>query len=318
MSKAKTFADLVGVKEEERDAIFNVTPHKHPILMMLDKGSDRVGNETFGWFTQEDFTPAAGLKADYTLVTEDSYTDSEPVRVTNDVERFEVFVAVTDMAESAETYGRAKGKKLKKLVAQSLISIKDGIERRLAGQLTGVKTIAASAATAPRAPTSTVGGRMGNLLNYLTTNVYGGTSGTPVALTRTLVDDMMEGVWTNSKDNGSLDLVLSMKQKRILTTSIDGVTGIQRNIKGFGGTKISSTWSSYEGDAGTVVIKPSRFIGTDIAYGLTSEYLALREYKKARSKALAPIDARERALCDWSGSVEVKNEKALGLLHFLT
>ena len=308
MAAAKIFKDLVGTKEDVMNKLYNFVPHDHPVMMQAGKGS--TTNEHHQWLTDVDFTPAAGERGDYVVVTEDSYTEAEPTLVSNYAERFEVVVAVSDKANKAGTYGR--GSKSQYLIGKGVKALKDGIERRLSGQNPGVNSLGASAGSTARASTSnTVGARMGNLLSFITSNV---TAAGATTITRSHVDTVMQSIWTASSSSGMWNLVLSPASKTNLIASLDTVPGIRRNMMGYGGKKITNTFVGYEGAFGEVAIMPSRFVGNDVAYLLNSSKFSLISYQAARTVPLAKIDARERTLMDCIDTLQVDNEITLGAI----
>ena len=300
-------SQLVGAKEDVIDKLFNVAPHRHAFMNSLKKGT--CANELVQWETDTDRVAVTAAAQDFKIPVEADYLSSAPTLLNNRVERLETFVAVSDKSMAIDTYGNSSAFNYQ--VAKGVKSIKDGMETNMVG--TSQSAVASvGVATAARAA---------NYLHYVTTNTVT-SSGTTAGTSKFAVADidaLMETIWKVSSVEGNYNLLVSPKNKRIISGLLDGASNVRRDL-GFSGKKINSAFSGYMGDFGDVAIMPSQFIGDTVMFLYNPsmfEHTTLKGFSPKITK-LSKDGRRVRALVDTAYTLKSFNELASGTITGVT
>ena len=298
-------SELVGIKEDVINKLFNVAPHRHAFMNSLKKGS--CSAELVQWETDTDRAAVTTAAVDFTLPTEGSYLSSAPTLLSNRVERLETFVAVSDKSMSMDTYGNSSAFNYQ--VTKGVKSIKDGMETNMVG--TAQAAVSSSGVT--------TAARAANFLHYVTTNAVAASATVAGDVISTLVigdiDELMEKIWKVSSVEGNYNLLVSPKNKRVISGLLDGATNVRRDL-GYSGMKINTAFSGYMGDFGDVAIMPSQFISDTVAFLYNPsmfEHTTLKGFSPKITK-LAKDGRRVRAVIDTAYTLKSFNELASGVI----
>ncbi len=306
-----------GNREDLTDILERVAPEETPFMSNIGAGqkATAVYHE---WQTEDLATPAADnqvLEGDDTT----SYEENVTVRVGNHTEISKKAFVVSGTQEAVKTAGRKS--EIARHRAIKGLEVKRDLE---AAFLSGNASRAQSGST-PR--------RAGGILSWIETNASrdagganGGfsgttttapTNGTQRAFTETLLKSVMQSLFTNSGNSKRRQLYMSAAHKQ----TFSGFTGISEHRTMVSGAKqaiIHGAADMYMSDFGMLVAIP-------VAYGLTRdvlvidpEYLGVSTLRAMKEEKLAKTGDNEKRHILCEKTLEVRNEKALGVVADLS
>jgi len=138
------------------------------------------------------------------------------------------------------------------------------------------------------------------------------TDGTQRAFTEDLLLDVHQLAWTNGGDPDAV--YVGAFNKRVAS----GFTGVATKMKDVDDKKIIASADVYVSDFGELNIVPSRHCRSRTAYLIDHDMLAFSTLRNMETEDLAKTGDSERKqlICEWT--LEVRNEKAHGLVADLT
>lgn len=302
--------DVVGMREDLVNNIYNVDPDEVPLLSSMPKV--RATNYKHDWQTDGLDTPSAGnaqLEADDVVASAITPT----VRLDNQCQIARKEFTISGSLEATDRAGRErehtyqamlKAKALKTDIESSLFANNAKVVRNntTAGEMAGIPawlTSNVSAGSGATEPTGDGSDARGN--------------GTQRAYTSTLLDAVLKSIWDNS--GVKPDCVYTGSTNKQVASSFTN----SRNLDVKAETKrLTTTIDVYDYDFGTVRFEANRHIAARDAIVCTSDMLALAELRPVFEEELAKTgDARKYAMW-WEGTLEVRNEKAHGIVADLS
>ena len=306
-----------GNLEDLTDILERVAPEETPFMSNIGAGqkATAVYHE---WQTEDLATPAADnqvLEGDDTT----SYEENVTVRVGNHTEISKKAFVVSGTQEAVKTAGRKS--EIARHRAIKGLEVKRDLE---AAFLSGNASRAQSGST-PR--------RAGGILSWIETNESRGsggssggfsgttttapTNGTQRAFTEALLKSVMQSLFTNSGNSKRRQLYMSAAHKQ----TFSGFTGISEHRTMVSGAKqaiIHRAADMYMSDFGMLVAIP-------VAYGLTRdvlvidpEYLGVATLRAMKEEKLAKTGDNEKRHILCEKTLEVRNQKALGVVADLS
>jgi len=135
------------------------------------------------------------------------------------------------------------------------------------------------------------------------------TAGTPRALTEVMFNSVMQSIWTQGGE--AKYALVSAINKRLISTSF---TANATRYKDADERNLISAIDIYESDFGKVKIIADRFTLGQAVYMLDPEYVKICTLMATRQIPLARTGHSEARLIQGEYTLEVSNEKALGII----
>jgi hypothetical protein len=301
---------LAGDREDLSDIISNISPTETPFFSNSKKGS--ASNTFFEW--QQDALAAAAQNHvvegnKYTVFT----TQTATTRVGNWAEISDKNFSVSGTADALDTAGRAEeyrytamkaGRELKRDMEVNLTANNagtagaEGTARETGSILAFIKTNDGL-------------GTNGASPVYSTTPTDARSDGTARTFTETLLQDVLQLVWTAGGDPSIL--MMNAYQKRLFS-AFSGVATLYRDQQGEGQATIIAAADVYVSDWGTLYAVPNRFMRTSDCLVLDKEHMEVKFLRPFQSIELAKRgDSREGLILAEYGLC-VANEAAHGLV----
>jgi hypothetical protein len=168
--------------------------------------------------------------------------------------------------------------------------------------------------------------KMGSLSSYLTTNnsfAATGSSavagngvdvsdyaGTNRALTPTILDGVLQSIFTNASGAEALNALVSASLKG----TISGFTGSATRYVSTDDKKLVNSLDVYVGDFHTVRVVPDRFIEANLMFLIDPEYIKRSELRPMHSYDIAKLGDSTRKQIVWEWTMEVCDERAHALI----
>lgn len=302
--------DAVGNREDLSNKIFDVSPQETPFLSAIKKVSATHTNHE--WQTDT----LAAASATNAHIEGDDASPSAPsatVRLGNYTQILKKHAVVSGtQQDGVNPAGRDKEMAYQK--ARRMIEMKLDLESSMIG--------GAAIGNAKVAGNDSTAREMGSIYTYITSNVSLGsggavsagtgadtmTGGTDRDLTEALLETVLASCFTNG-GNPSM-LLCSATNKGV----ISGFSGNGTRYVSSDDKKLTTSIDVYEGDFHTLKIVPSRNIIGDNVLVVDPSYVAFAELRPLKSKPLSVTGDSYREEIVWEGTLEVCNQKALGLV----
>lgn len=299
--------DAIGNREDLSDVIYNVAPWETPLMSKMPKVSatatlhewqtDTLGSAAQNWVIEGD----------------DATTDAATatVRLTNYCGISDKVARVTGTQQAVDKAGRSdelayqmvlRGRELKTDIELSMFA--NNI--KVAGNDTLAREVGGIEAWIDTNTSAGSGGSDGSLGSTARTD------GTQRSFTESLLLDVHQSAWT---EGGNPDtLYVGPFNKRVAS----GFTGVATKYKDVDDKKIIASADIYVSDFGEISIVPSRLCRSRTAYLIDHEHIAMATLRNMETVDLAKTGDSERKqiICEWT--LEMRNEKAHGLVADLT
>lgn len=303
--------DMVGIREDLSDAIYNVDPHETPFL--TDCRKTKASQSFHEW--QTDALRASGDNA--AIEGDDIVPNaiSPTTRLGNYTQIFTESATVSDSDRNLSKAGRAK--EMSYQLAKKTKEIKLDAERALFLN----RARAAGSDSTPR--------YLAGYQTWMTTNTSGGsgasdatgdgtdtrTAGTPRAFSQTLTDTVLQSTWDNSQSS-KFTVYLSSGQMNVAL----GFTGMnnQRATVDASKGQVINDFAVYLTPWGKVTFKMSRECPTSEVFVVDPAMWCIAEKTGLRNFPLAKTGLSEKRGMDWEWTLVSKNEKASGLIADLS
>lgn len=307
----------VGNREELSDVVSRITPEDTPIYSLIEKG--KCVSVHPEWETDELAPPAANIQTEGGEYDFDAITP--PARLGDYTQIMSKDWIISNTQEVVDNAGNAEKRKYQKL--------KKGIEIRKDVEY-AIVDINASVGGATR--------EFGSLPTWLETNVNRGAlgtnggfdpvtgltmtpgAGTPRALTKVIMDDVMEKGYNSGANFKHVVMSPYLKSVFVGFMSDPGVAQFRYAVtKGGERNTIIASADYYEGPFGTVMVHPNRVMATTVATSSNAlfldlefiEFLWLRKIQE--DPDIAKTGDAKKGVIIGEGTLKVKNEKGLGV-----
>jgi len=296
--------DANGIREDLSDVIYNVSPEETPLLSSIAKV--KASNTYHEWQTDSLRSSAANAHIEGDDTAAEARTAT--TRLGNYTQIFKNAVVTTGTDAGLKKAGR--GKEMAYHLVQVGKEQKLDIEKAL---LDNNARVAGNGSTARE---------MAGLSSYLTSNTDTGatgadatgdgtdarTDGTQEAFTQTRFDGVMQSIWENG---GKPDMVIlsAFQMNKAL-----GFTGNnnQRSTIGASDGKVANLLNIYMTPWGSVEFVPARENRSRDVFIIEKDKLAFAELRGMKNEALAKTGDNEKRQIVCEGTLEVRNQAALG------
>lgn len=320
VTNTQTKYDVVNIREDLSDIIYNISPTDTPFLSAIGKGP-AAKNTYYEWQTDElaaAVTTNAQLEGD-NITTTDALTPTTRVGNFTQIMRKLVTVSGTMSAvdqagvKSALSYELAKkSQELKRDQEATLTSDQAAVA---GGTSTARKTAALGAWIITNSYGNGGGFAQpimsgGGLIGYPTTAAAAGTAR---AFTKTLLNTAAQAVWTNGgKPNW---LMVGPFNKTVFSTFTGVATPYKDVPKGMA-TIVGAT-DVFVSDFGEIYCTPNRFQPEATAYLVDPDYASVSALRPYKTEVLAKTADAERRMLIWEGGLRVNQQKAFAAIRSL-
>lgn len=286
-----------SLKQSILDTIINIAPTDCVFYNSIGKGTAKAKLEEWEEDTLQD--AANNAQAEGLDVTAGTVT--YPTRSSNYTQiSYKVF-KISDTFERVDKVGRAS--EIKYQTARHMAMLKRDMEYDMLN--TTASAAGDGTTTTPRKSCGAKG--------FITDNLYSfsNSQASSNLLTEDLFNARLDAAWT---DGGEPTLVLTPIAIKKKITAFNGNNKLTVTESG-DSKKIINTVDVYEGDSGTVTIKPSRFISTDNTYYdwilfLDKSMWDILFLKKINVEKLARNGPATRVMIDTEYTLRCKSDKA--------
>jgi hypothetical protein len=317
---ANTFTrySAIGIREELSNIIYNISPEETPFLS--NGGRETVRNTFFEWQTDSLATAAANYQIDGDDVA--AFPATTPTtRIGNYTNISRKLVILADNLEVINEAGRTSelayqitklGQELKRdqettvLANSAAVGGGTGTARQTAGLPAWLKTNS-SRGTGGTDPTVS-----GGIVNAAAGDA---TTGNRRAFTLTILDAVIESVWTQG---GTPKMLMVGPFNKTVVSGFSGIAANRYQITKPEAGVIIGAADIYVSDFGTVNIVPNRFQRERDAYVLDTEFWATCFLRPLEVIDLAKTGDAEKRMLLVEYGLKVKNEAALGVCADLT
>ncbi len=302
--------DMVGIREDLRDAIYDISPTETPLLTRLKKMKATARKHE--WQTDALRSSANNANIEGADITPPAI--SPTTRLDNQVQMFVEAVTITDLDGSLKKAGRAK--EMAYQMKRKIQVMKLDAERAL--YLNNAKVVG----------TDTVAGELAGAQTWFTTNTSNGgggsdatgdgsdtrTAGTPRALTQTIFEGVMQAAWTAG--GKPTEVFLHGDQMAVVT----GFTGYnnQRTTLAAGSKTVVNAVDVFVTQWGTVKFKMCRECPSTEVFIMDPDMWSIGELQGMRNYELAKTGSSEKRALDWTWTLACHNEAASGLIADLS
>ncbi len=301
--------DMIGIREDLSDDIYNVAPTEVPIQSALKKV--KATQQLHEW--QTDTLAAAAVPSPVIagdVTTADALTAT--VRLGNRAQIVKGAVLVEDADTNIKKAGRDKDMTYQK--TKRLKELRRNLEMLITANqaaAVGSSSVGAALAGIPVWFTSNVDfGAAGVNGNGLGTTAR--TDGTLRAFTEAQLKAILRTAWDNGGSPGNV-YMRSAKQDTA-SAFVGRANAIDQMEKG----KVDFSVTAYGTPYGQVKFIPTRFMRDRDVLGLDMDYWALAELRPWQSKRLASDGDYEKEQILWEGTIEARNQASSFLITDLT
>lgn len=303
-----TAHSAIGQREDLTDVIYDISPTDTPLLNTLARG--KATNVYHEWQTDSLASATTGNAA-VEGADATSATLSPTVRLGNYCQIVQKTIQVSGTLEAVNKAGRKSEK------AYQLARASSELKRDIETILTSNQGRDAGSGSTAR--------KMGTMLSWLKTNTSKGASGAdPVTIgvstrsdgvARTFTEQLLKDVIKSVYENGGSPKVLLVgaagKQK---VSTFAGIAGQRYMAPADAPTTIIGAADVYLSDFGSVSVVPDRFMRATDAFVLDPEYAAVAYLRPFATNELAKAGDSEKTQILAELTLEMRNEKAHGLV----
>jgi hypothetical protein len=296
--------DAVGIREDLRDVIYNISPEETPFLSACKKS--KATNTYHEWQTDSlrASTTNAHIEGDVTAAEARTAT----ARLGNYTQIFKNAVVVPDTDEGLNKAGRAKeiAYQTMKMAKEQKLDIEAALflnNARAAGASNAARELAGLGSWVS---TNAVGGTDFAAATGDGTDAY--TAGTARALTQTIFDGVMQDIWT---EGGKPSTVYLSAAQMAVALGFDGNNN-QRNSVQSG--RVDNYLSVYMTPWGSVTFTPSREIASADVYIVQDDMFEVAELRPMKNTQLAKTGDNTTRQIVTELTLVSKNEAASGLI----
>lgn len=298
---------VVGTREDLQDVIFNIAPTETPFMSGIEKsGASQVLHE---WQT-DDLSAAATN----TAVEGDDPTAlalSPTVRVGNYCQISQKTVIVSGTSSASDQAGRSD--ELSYQVSKRGRELKRDMEFALVQNQASTGASAGSARTSAGAEswleTNTSFGGTGANGGFSGGTVSAPTDGTQRALTKALLDGVIQSCWTQG---GDPTVIMVGPHNRTVVSGFSGISSLETPANANSDVTLIGAVDFYKSNFGTLKVVPNRFMRDRTALVLDMEMWSVAFLRSLQMNSLAKTGDNEKRQMLAEYTLCCKNEKASG------
>lgn len=318
ISNTFTKYDVVGLREDLADIIYNISPETTPFISNMTKRRN-VTNTFFEW--QVDSLASAQQNA---VLDGDDLSSFTAVAATSRLGNYtqiarKDFIIADNLAGTLDLAGRNSE------ISYQLAKKGDELKRDMEVNFTGVNQAAV-------AGNNTTARKTASLSAFIRTNTSKGTGGgdptvssgivnaartdgTQRAFTETMLKAVVSDVWSAG---GEPDMLLVGPFNKQAVSAFAGIAAQRYMAPADGPSTVIGAADVYISDFGSISVIPSRFSRERDAYVIDPDLVEMATLRPLQSEELAKTgDASKFMLLQESG-LQVNNEAGLGIIADLT
>lgn len=287
---AKTY-DLVGQKLDVEDIIYDISPTDTPFLSSI--GTVKASNTVHQW--QQDKLAAVMANAAVEGATAGTAVADQTVLKTTNTQIFKKVIEVSGTAQAIGLYGRAD--ELARLVAKKGKEIKRDIEYAMVGNnQTGANGDGSTAR------------QLTSAQNQIAASVTN-TNATARAFTEALLLDVLQKVFSAGGKPNQLQVTPSH------SVVVAGFAAASGRFRDFGVQKqLVNAVDLYVSPFGEVAVVPNRFLQSDTALAVDTEYWARAVLRPMQTIVLAKDGDSDKRMLVTELGLAAENDEASGLI----
>lgn len=303
--------DMVGIKEDLQNIIYDISPTDTPVLSMAKRmKAKQVYHE---WQTD---SLAAASATNHVIEGDDATTDAQTAttRVGTRMNISDKVILVSGTSRAVESAGR--GDELDYLVAKAGKELKRDMESLICSNnasVTGNNSTARETGGFESWITSNESrGATGSDGGFSSGNTVAATDGTQRAYTETLLKEVIREAWESGGEPNKLILGSFNKQ------AMSAFTGNATRQVDAKGEKLYASVDIYKSDFGTINVIPSRFSRSRSGLLIDPEYIGVAYLRPFQTNKLAKTGDSDRMQLLAEYGLVVKNQAAHGVIADLT
>lgn len=303
-----------GIRESLQDIISRVEPEETPLISNAGKAT--ATNTFEEWQTQA--LAAPDLNNAHVEGDDTSYTAVTPtVRIGNYTQIMKKSFIISETEEKVRKAGRASEINYQKILK--------GLELRRDAESIMLSNQGASAGDASTNPrllgsvlafikTNTNIGALGENPTYTNIPTDTRTDGTQRAFSETQVKDVLQQMY---KSGAKTDMIMVGPVNKQKFSAFAGISQ-QRTETGRKAATIIGAADYYLSDFGLLAIVPNNFMRERDAIFVDTDYVKIRTLRPYQCEEMAKTGDARKFLCVQEATLEVTNERALGIVADLT
>lgn len=303
--------DMVGIREDLEDVIYDISPMDTPVLSMAKRmKAKQVYHE---WQTD---ALASASATNHVIEGDEATTDAQTAttRVGCRMNISDKVVLVSGTARAVDSAGR--GDELDYLVAKAGKELKRDMESLICSNnasVTGNSSTARETGGFESWITSNESrGATGADGGFSSGNTAAATDGTQRAFTESLLKEVIREAWESGGEPDKL--ILGSFNKQVMSTFTGNAT---RQVKAEG-EKLYASVDWYKSDFGMIKVMPSRFSRSRSGLLIDPEYIGVAYLRPFTTHKLAKTGDSDRMQLLVEYGLVVKNQAAHGVIADLT
>lgn len=294
--------DMVGIREDLSDLIFDISPTDTPMLSAI--GKVKATQTLHEW--QTDALAAAAANAH--IEGDDSAADAltATTRLKNSTQIFKKTRLVSGTARAVDAAGRED--ELDYQVAKGMKEIKRDVEKAITGETGRVVGDNATARKLRGAESWIVTNESRGATGADGSDLAAPTDGTQRAFTETLLKTVAKSVYT---EGGEPDILMVGPFNKQIAS---GFTGGATRFDNSEDKKVVAAVDVYVSDYGTYKIVPNRFSRDRTALLLQTDMWKVAVLRPITREKLAKTGDSDKVQLVWELTLECRNEKANGVV----
>jgi hypothetical protein len=298
--------DAVGIREDLRDVIYNISPEETPFLSKCKKV--KANNTYHEWQTDTLRASAANAHIEGDATSADAMVAT--TRLGNRTQIFKNAVVVPDTDEGLNKAGRAKeiAYQTMKIAKEQKLDIEKSLfanNAAVAGNSTTARELAGAGAWVA---TNFAGGSGASAATGDGTDAY--TAGTARAMTQTIFDGVLQDIWEAGGNPNTVYLSAAQMSVALTFTGNNN----QRSTIGAADGKVANLVEVYMTPWGTVEFMPSREVANADVFIMQDDMWEVAELRPMKNTALAKTGDNTTRQIVTELTLVCKNENANGLI----
>lgn len=318
VSNTFTKYDVVGLREDLADVIYNISPESTPFISNMTKRR-QVTNTFFEW--QTDSLASAGVNA---VIDGDDLSSFTAVSATSRLGNYTMisrkdFIIADNMAGTLDLAGRRSE------IAYQLAKKGDELKRDMEFNMVGVNQAAV-------AGNNTTARKTASLSAFIRTNTSKGTGGgdptvssgivnaartdgTQRAFTETMLKAVVSSVWS---EGGEPEILMVGPFNKQAVSAFAGIAAQRYMAPADGPSSIIGAADVYISDFGAISVVPSRFSRERDAYVIDPDLVEMASLRPLQSEELAKTGDATKFMMLAEYGLQVNQEAGLGIIADLT
>ena len=321
VSNTFTKYDVVGLREDLADVIYNISPETTPFISNMTKRR-QVTNTFFEW--QTDSLASAGVNA---VIDGDDLSSFTAVTATSRLGNYTMisrkdFIIADNMSGTLDLAGRRSE------IAYQLAKKGDELKRDMEFNMVGVNQAAV-------AGNNTTARKTASLSAFIRTNTSKGTGGSDPtvssgivnaartdasssnqrAFTETLLKAVVSSVWS---EGGEPEILMVGPFNKQAVSAFAGIAAQRYMAPGDGPSQIIGAADVYISDFGAISVVPNRFSRERDAYVIDPDLVEMASLRPLQSEELAKTGDATKFMMLAEYGLQVNQEAGLGIIADLT